>query len=203
MCNRFSTAISAPWNRDSEPEVSPAPLRDALERRHRDLRRAREQPIQLVESGPAGGIIGAALIGALIGEPNLISLDIGGTTAKCSLIEGGEVKISSDYRIEWTPLSPGYPVKCRSSISSKSAQVAAASPGSMTAAPSGSVRSAGADPGPACYGRGGTEPTVTDAMLIAGVLIPTSSWAAASHRSRAWPARPTQPIAERLRRHRR
>ena len=55
---------------------------------------ARQTPINLVESGPVAGITGAALIGELIGEPNLISLDIGGTTAKCSLIEGGEVRIT-------------------------------------------------------------------------------------------------------------
>lgn len=136
---------------------------------------ARRQPIQLVESGPAGGIIGAALVGEQIGEPNVISLDVGGTTAKCSLIEGGEVKIAGDYRLEWTPLSPGYPVR----IPVVDIVEIGAGGGSIAWFDEGGAlrvgpRSAGADPGPACYGRGGTEPTVTDAMLIAGVLEPAS-----------------------------
>ncbi len=132
---------------------------------------ARQQPIQLVESGPAAGIIGAALVGEQIGEPNIISLDIGGTTAKCSLIEGGEVKISGDYRLEHTPLSPGYPVRVPVvdivEIGAGGGSIAWFDEG-------GALRvgpiSAGADPGPAAYGRGGTQPTVTDAMLITGVL---------------------------------
>jgi N-methylhydantoinase A len=136
---------------------------------------ARQQPIQLVESGPAGGIIGAGLVGEQIGEPNVISLDVGGTTAKCSLIEGGEVKISGDYRLEWTPLSPGYPVR----VPVVDIVEIGAGGGSIAWFDEGGAlrvgpRSAGADPGPACYGRGGTEPTVTDAMLIAGVIDPSS-----------------------------
>ncbi|MEA2595464.1 MAG: N-methylhydantoinase [Thermomicrobiales bacterium] len=136
---------------------------------------ARRQPIQLVESGPAGGIIGAALVGEQIGEPNVISLDVGGTTAKCSLIEGGEIKIAGDYRLEWTPLSPGYPVR----IPVVDIVEIGAGGGSVAWFDEGGAlrvgpRSAGADPGPACYGRGGTEPTVTDAMLIAGVIDPAS-----------------------------
>jgi N-methylhydantoinase A len=134
---------------------------------------ARQQPIQLVESGPAAGIIGAALVGRQIGEPNIISLDVGGTTAKCSLIEGGEVKISGDYRLEHTPLSPGYPVRVPVvdivEIGAGGGSIAWFDEG-------GALRvgpvSAGADPGPAAYGRGGTLPTVTDAMLITGVLAP-------------------------------
>jgi N-methylhydantoinase A len=136
---------------------------------------ARRQPIQLVESGPAGGIIGAALVGEQIGEPNVISLDVGGTTAKCSLIEGGEIKIAGDYRLDWTPLSPGCPVR----IPVVDIVEIGAGGGSIAWFDEGGAlrvgpRSAGADPGPACYGRGGLEPTVTDAMLIAGVLDPAT-----------------------------
>jgi N-methylhydantoinase A len=136
---------------------------------------ARRQPIQLVESGPAGGIIGAALVGEQIDEPNVISLDVGGTTAKCSLIEGGEIKIAGDYRLEWTPVSPGYPVR----VAVVDIVEIGAGGGSIAWFDDGGAlrvgpRSAGADPGPACYGRGGTEPTVTDAMLIAGVIDPAS-----------------------------
>ena len=64
----------------------------------------------MVESGPASGFWGAAELGRLIGEPNVLALDIGGTTAKCSLIEGGQVQVISDYWIERSRLSAGYPI---------------------------------------------------------------------------------------------
>ena len=67
-------------------------------------------PITMVESGPASGFWGAAELGKLIGEPNVLALDIGGTTAKCSLIENGEVKIKTDYWIERDRTSAGYPI---------------------------------------------------------------------------------------------
>jgi N-methylhydantoinase A len=136
---------------------------------------AREQPIQLVESGPAGGIAGALAIGALIGETHLITLDVGGTTAKCSVIVDGESAISQDYRVEWTPWSPGYPLR----IPVVDIVEIGAGGGSIVWFDDGGAlrigpRSAGADPGPACYGRGGTEPTITDAMVLVGMLDPGS-----------------------------
>ncbi|MDX6732540.1 MAG: N-methylhydantoinase, partial [Baekduia sp.] len=72
---------------------------------------AKERPITLVESGPVAGIMGAAIIGQAIGRQDVIALDIGGTTAKTSLIEQGKVKVTTDYRIGWEPANPGYPVK--------------------------------------------------------------------------------------------
>jgi N-methylhydantoinase A len=136
---------------------------------------AREQPIQLVESGPAGGIAGALAIGALIDETHLITLDVGGTTAKCSVIVDGEAAISQDYRMEWTPWSPGYPLR----IPVVDIVEIGAGGGSVVWFDDGGAlrigpRSAGADPGPACYGRGGTDPTITDAMVLAGILEPDS-----------------------------
>ena len=74
---------------------------------------AREHPITLLESGPAAGVNGAALIGRLCNEPNVIYLDIGGTTAKCSTIEDGEPKITTDYRLEATRIRYGYPCGSR------------------------------------------------------------------------------------------
>ena len=134
---------------------------------------AMEQPIQMVESGPVGGVIGAAAIGAEIGLNNLITLDIGGTTAKCSLIEQGEIKVTTEYRIERDDLNAGYPIKSPVvdivEIGAGGGSIAWIDKGgALKVGP----RSAGAVPGPACYGQGGTEPTVTDANLIAGRINP-------------------------------
>lgn len=136
---------------------------------------AQEQPIQLVESGPAGGIAGALAIGKQIGETHIITLDVGGTTAKCSVIVDGEAAISQDYRMEWTPWSPGYPLR----IPVVDIVEIGAGGGSLVWFDDGGAlrigpQSAGADPGPACYGRGGTQPTITDAMILASVLDPAS-----------------------------
>ncbi|HEY8341550.1 MAG TPA: hydantoinase/oxoprolinase family protein [Calditerricola sp.] len=132
-----------------------------------------QTPIQLVESGPVGGVIGASVIGELIGIPNIITLDIGGTTAKTSLIENGRVKVTTEYRIEWTPTNPGYPIK---TPVVDIIEIGAGGGSIVHLDATGAVRvgpqSAGADPGPACYGKGGTDPTVTDANLIAGRLNP-------------------------------
>jgi N-methylhydantoinase A len=132
---------------------------------------ARARPISLVESGPAGGVAGAARIGERIGEPNLIYLDIGGTTAKCSLVEDATAPTTTEYRIEWRPDWAGYPVMVPVvdivEIGAGGGSIARVDAGgSIVVGP----QSAGADPGPAAYGRGGTEPTVTDAKLVAGVL---------------------------------
>ena len=136
---------------------------------------AREHPITLLESGPAAGVNGAALIGRLCDEPNVIYLDIGGTTAKCSTIEDGEPQVTTDYRLEATRIRYGYPVR----VPVIDIVEIGAGGGSIAWFDEGGTlcvgpRSAGADPGPACYGRGGAEPTVTDAKLITGVLNPAN-----------------------------
>ena len=134
---------------------------------------AKAHPITLLESGPAAGVNGAALIGRLCGEPNVIYLDIGGTTAKCSTIEDGEPKVTTDYRLEATRIRYGYPVRVPVidivEIGAGGGSIAWFDAAGMLCV---GPRSAGADPGPACYDRGGSEPTVTDAKLIAGVLNP-------------------------------
>ena len=136
---------------------------------------ARAHPITLLESGPAAGVNGAALIGRLCGEPDVIYLDIGGTTAKCSTIEEGTPTVTTDYRLEATRIRYGYPVRVPVvdivEIGAGGGSIAwFDEAGALCVGP----RSAGADPGPACYGRGGEEPTVTDAKLITGVLNPAN-----------------------------
>jgi N-methylhydantoinase A len=130
---------------------------------------ARSAPITMVESGPVAGVLGAVAFGELIGERNIVSLDIGGTTAKCSLVDDGEVRVTTDYKLEWTRAFAGYPVKVPVvdivEIGAGGGSIAwLDEAGAMNVGP----QSAGAVPGPACYGRGGEDPTLTDANLIAG-----------------------------------
>jgi N-methylhydantoinase A len=135
----------------------------------------RRNPITMVESGPAAGIFAAASIGRLIGEPNLLVLDIGGTTAKCALVENGEVKVSTDYHIERDRRRPGYPLQVPVSeiveIGNGGGSIAwLDAGGKLHVGP----QSAGARPGPAAYGFGGTAPTTTDANLVLGRIDPAS-----------------------------
>ncbi|WP_412518722.1 hydantoinase/oxoprolinase family protein [Staphylococcus simulans] len=132
---------------------------------------AKTAPINMVESGPVSGIFGAAVLGELIGEENLIVLDIGGTTAKCSLIENNQVKVSTDYHLEQTQNYAGYPMKVPVvdivEIGNGGGSIAwFDDSGSIKVGP----KSAGAEPVPIAYGKGGTEPTTTDANLLLGRL---------------------------------
>jgi N-methylhydantoinase A len=136
---------------------------------------AKANPITMIESGPASGIYAAAYVGRKIGEPNLIVLDIGGTTAKCTLIEEGQIKVSTDYYIERDGKSPGYPVQTPVSeiveIGNGGGSIAWVDVGGKLHV---GPQSAGARPGPAAYGRGGTRPTTTDANLLLGRIDPES-----------------------------
>lgn len=132
-------------------------------------------PLTLVESGPSGGVAGAARIGSIIGEQDVLYLDVGGTTAKCSLILNSQPKLDSEYRLEKTRLSPGYsvqvPVVDIVEVGTGGGSIAWIDPvGRLRVGP----QSAGSTPGPACYGRGGAEATVTDAKLVVGVLDPVN-----------------------------
>ncbi len=128
---------------------------------------ARRNPIAMVESGPASGVLGAVALGQLIGEPNIIALDIGGTTAKCSLVENAQVRLTTDYRIDWSRTNAGYPIKTPVvdiiEIGNGGGSIAWIDEGGKLHV---GPESAGALPGPAAYGRGGTEPTTTDAHFI-------------------------------------
>ncbi|WP_319568805.1 hydantoinase/oxoprolinase family protein [Cohaesibacter marisflavi] len=126
-------------------------------------------PITMVESGPASGFWGAAELGRIIGEPNILALDIGGTTAKCSLISGGQVTIKTDYWIERNQKSAGYPIMVPVvdlvEIGNGGGSIAWVDEyEKLHVGP----QSSGASPGPAAYGRGGHNATTTDANLYLG-----------------------------------
>ena len=134
---------------------------------------AKATPISMVESGPASGVLGAAALGELIGEPNIIALDIGGTTAKCSLIDNGRVDVTSQYMIEKNHLSAGYPIMTPVvdivEIGNGGGSIAWVDDDhKMHVGP----QSAGAMPGPVAYGQGGSEPTTTDANLMLSRINP-------------------------------
>ena len=133
------------------------------------LAAAARTPITMLESGPASGVRGAARLGALIGDANIIALDIGGTTAKCSLIDQGNIRIVTDYWIGRDGRSAGYPVMVPVvdivEIGNGGGSIAWVDEfGKLHVGP----RSAGAVPGPAAYGMGGTDATTTDANLWLG-----------------------------------
>lgn len=140
-----------------------------------------KSPVFMVESGPAAGSMIAAELGSSLGYPNVISFDMGGTTAKASLILDGKPSITKDYSVGRDAKSgmgafggaTGYPIRTPVidlvEIGSGGGSIAwVDSGGALRVGP----HSAGADPGPACYGLGGDQPTITDANLILGRLDP-------------------------------
>lgn len=126
-----------------------------------------ERPVGTVLSGLAAGVIGAANVGATAGFPDCISLDMGGTSTDVALIREGRALITNEGSFEDYPLNvPMIDVRTIGAGGSSIAQVDEG--GALKVGP----ESAGADPGPACYGRGGQLPTVTDASLVLGYLNP-------------------------------
>ncbi|MGV0034380.1 MAG: hydantoinase/oxoprolinase family protein, partial [Candidatus Azotimanducaceae bacterium WSBS_2022_MAG_OTU7] len=127
------------------------------------LSTVKAKPITMVESGPASGMLGAAMLGRLIDVPDIIALDIGGTTAKCSLIDQGAVRITNQYMIEQSPLKSGYPIMTPVvdivEIGNGGGSIAWVDPDEKLHV---GPKSAGALPGPVAYGKGGTQPTTTD-----------------------------------------
>ncbi|WP_159587226.1 hydantoinase/oxoprolinase family protein [Chelativorans xinjiangense] len=125
---------------------------------------ATENPLQTLLSGPVGGTIGGRKIAETVGRPNLICVDMGGTSFDASLIIDGEPSSSNEAELEGLPIQ----------MSVVDIHVIGAGGGSIAWQEAGAVRvgpqSAGSVPGPACYGRGGTEPTVSDANLVLGRL---------------------------------
>jgi N-methylhydantoinase A len=124
----------------------------------------RRVPVNTALSGPAAGVVGAQQVGNLAGESRLITLDIGGTSADICLIEGERPTITTEGKVGGWPVH--LPMIAIHTIGAGGGSIARVMHGGLIVGPA----SAGADPGPACYGRGGTEVTVTDAHLVLGHL---------------------------------
>jgi N-methylhydantoinase A len=139
-----------------------------------------EKPIEIVECGPAGGVVGAAYLAEKLGKKNLITLDLGGTTCKASIVEGGKFTRSAEYEVgagihmaSRLRKGKGYVLR----IPSIDIAEIGAGGGSIVWVDKGGLlnvgpRSAGASPGPACYDQGGEEPTLTDCHVVLGYLNP-------------------------------
>ncbi len=140
---------------------------------------AAQRPVYTVESGGAAGVIAAGYVGSLLGESEVISFDMGGTTAKAGVVRDGKPDITHDFHVGGkgsfgsTRSGTGFPVKTpvvdMAEVGAGGGSIAwVDTGGALRVGPS----SAGSTPGPVCYGRGGTEPTVTDANLVLGYLDP-------------------------------
>ena len=130
---------------------------------------ARNRPEEMLESGPAGGVAAGTYLSALMDAPSLIVTDVGGTSFEASLLEDGAGLVTDEHEIEWERpiITPTLDIR---SIGAGGGSIAWIDDGgSLRVGP----KSAGADPGPACYGRGGTLPTVTDANLLLGRIDPS------------------------------
>ena len=126
-------------------------------------------PVRTVLSGPSTGVVGAQRIGALVGINDLITFDMGGTSTDVALLADGKCRLANEATVH------GYPIKAPM----LDIHTVGAGGGSIATIDSGGLlkvgpRSAGADPGPVCYGRGNTEATVTDANMVLGTLNPVS-----------------------------
>ena len=142
---------------------------------------AAETPMHIIESGPAAGVVGAQALARRMDQPKLITFDMGGTTAKASIVEDGEVSRASEYQVGGGIMlssrlltGSGYLLR----VPAIDLAEVGAGGGSIVwidagGAPQVGPSSAGAFPGPLCYDLGGTEPTITDANLILGYINPT------------------------------
>ncbi len=125
-----------------------------------------DTPVHTIFSGPAGGLIGTVALAELTGRPDLIAVDMGGTSTDACVVHGGMPALKYEAALERLPLMiPTYDI---STIGAGGGSIARAEDGLLRVGP----QSAGASPGPACYGRGGNEPTFTDAALTMGYLDP-------------------------------
>ena len=134
------------------------------------LAAAREQPVQLTLSGPTGGVVAARAVARELAIPRAVTLDMGGTSTDCSTVIDGHISFTTDFEIEF-----GLPIQ----ITKIDIRTIGAGGGSIAWIDKGGMlrvgpESAGARPGPACYGFGGERPTVTDANLVLGRINPAN-----------------------------
>ena len=145
-----------------------AVVADEVERRQDDARAAEAEPIQLLLSGLAGGIIAGHYFGQIVGLENLVTLDMGGTSCDVGLIRGGRIGYSTNFEIEFG-LPVATPTIDLTTIGAGGGSIAWIDKGGLLRV---GPQSAGAEPGPVCYDTGGEEVTVTDANLVLGRLNP-------------------------------
>ena len=181
VCNAYVQPLAETYLRQLETRLRQAGFRQALllmlsSGGVATLDTAVRFPIRLVESGPAAGALAAVFYGDLLQQPDLVSFDMGGTTAKMCLIKDGQPAMSDDFeiaRVHRFKRGSGLPVRVPTieliEIGAGGGSIARVDElGLLKVGPA----SAGADPGPACYGLGGDRPTVTDADLLLGYLNP-------------------------------
>jgi N-methylhydantoinase A len=132
-------------------------------------------PIRVLASGPAGGVIGSAHVGVAKGYPNLLCVDMGGTSYDMSLVLNGAAPAIAGWNMHHRYLV-GVPMVQVETLGAGGGSICHVNAGEVQVGPA----SAGAAPGPICYGRGGTQPTVTDALLMLGVLSTDEGFAGGS-----------------------
>ena len=132
-------------------------------------------PIRVLASGPAGGVIGSAHCGTAKGHPNLLCVDMGGTSYDMSLVVGGQAPAEAGWNMHHRYLV-GVPMVKVETLGAGGGSICHVNAGALEVGP----RSAGSEPGPICYGRGGTEPTVTDALVMLGILSTDEGFAGGS-----------------------
>ena len=131
---------------------------------------AGDRAVGMIECGPAAGVIGSRFLGDTMGEGDVIAADMGGTTFKVGVIQDGQIEHAREPMVDrYHYIAPKIDVV---SIGSGGGSIVWLEPG--TDIPKVGPRSAGADPGPVCYGRGGNEPTLTDVMTLIGYMDPTT-----------------------------
>lgn len=132
-------------------------------------------PIRVLASGPAGGVVGSAHAGAAKGCPNLLCVDMGGTSYDMSLVVDGQAPAEAGWNMHHRYLI-GVPMVKVETLGAGGGSIAHVNAGALEVGP----KSAGSVPGPICYGRGGTEPTVTDALVMLGILSTDEGFAGGS-----------------------
>jgi N-methylhydantoinase A len=132
-------------------------------------------PIRVLASGPAGGVVGSAHVGVAKGYPNLLCVDMGGTSYDMSVVLNGAAPAEAGWNMHHRYLV-GVPMVKVETLGAGGGSICHVNNGVIEVGPA----SAGAEPGPICYGRGGTQPTITDALLMLGILSADSDFAGGS-----------------------